>query len=67
MSKLYAPHFKYILAARLSYEPTPFSASQTRTYSCPDGIGGRYVRVRFQSEKRGYLQLCEVQVQGISE
>ena len=54
-------------ALRCAYEPTPFSATEARTYSCPDGIGGRYVRVRFQSEKIEYLQLCEVQVQGISE
>ena len=55
------------LAEECAYETTPFRASETRTYSCPDGIGGRFVRIRFKSDKSEFLQLCEVQVQGMSE
>ena len=51
-------------ALRCAYEPTPFSASETRVYRCPHRLYGRYVRIRFASNKTQHLQLCEVQIHG---
>ena len=51
-------------AEECAYELTPFSASETRVYTCPQKMYGRYVRIRFASDKTEHLQLCEVQIQG---
>ena len=52
---------------RCAYEPTPFSSSETRVYTCPHRLYGRYVRIRFASSKTQHLQLCEVQIQGAGQ
>ena len=54
-------------AQQCDYDSTPFGAAETRVYTCPTGIYGRYVRIRFASNKYQHLQLCEVQVQGGGE
>ena len=51
-------------AEQCAYDSVPYVGSETRVYVCPDGIYGRYVRVRYATNKQDYLQLCEVQVQG---
>ena len=51
-------------AEQCAYDNVPYGASETRVYTCPDGIYGRYVRVRYAPNKQDHLQLCEVQVQG---
>ena len=54
-------------AEQCAYDSVPYGGSETRVYTCPDGIYGRYVRVHYASDKQEHLQLCEVQVQGTSE
>ena len=51
-------------AKQCDREDTPFGAAETRVYSCPPGILGKYLRIRFDSNKKEHLQLCEVQVLG---
>ena len=51
-------------AKQCDREDTGFAQAETRVYSCPPGILGKYVRIRFDSNKREHLQLCEVQVLG---
>ena len=54
-------------AQQCHHETSPFGASETRVYTCPTEMYGRYVRIRFASNKVEHLQLCEVQVQGGGE
>ena len=46
-----------------SHEQGAFSQSETRVYTCPCGMFGRYVRIRFPVSRSSYVDLCEVQVQ----
>ena len=50
-------------AQQCAYERVRFVPGETRVYTCPCGMFGRYVRVRFAVTVRSYLQLCEVQIQ----
>ena len=50
-------------AEQCAYERVRFVPGETRVYTCPCGMFGRYVRVRFAATVRSYLQLCEVQIQ----
>ena len=52
------------LAQNCAHDTQPYSASETRVYTCPNPLQGRYVRIRFPETTLQYLQLCEVQVQG---
>ncbi len=45
-----------------AFDNVPYKASESRTYNCPIGMTGRFVRLAFEKSKREYLQLCEVQV-----
>ena len=51
-------------AKQCAYEMIPYSESETRVYTCPPQMVGRYVRIRFSENTREHLQLCEVQIQG---
>ena len=44
-------------------EPDTFIPGETRVYTCPCELYGRYVRIRFAADQRSYLVLCEVQIQ----
>ena len=55
------------LALRCAYEPNPFSPSETRACTCLHRLYGRYVRIRFASNKTQHLQLCEVQIQNAGQ
>ena len=50
-----------------AYDTVAYEPSETRVYVCPSEIYGRFVRIRFDSSKTEYMQLCEVQVQGSGE
>ena len=54
-------------AKQCAYEMFPFSESETRVYTCPPQMIGRYVRIRFSVNTMEHLQLCEVQIQGIGK
>ena len=54
-------------AKQCAYEMFPFSESETRVYTCPPQMVGRYVRIRFSENTMEHLQLCEVQIQGIGK
>ena len=47
------------------FDNQPYKSSETRVYSCPSHLKGRYVRIGFIPTYRQNLQICEVQVQGI--
>ncbi len=51
-------------AQQCAYDAAGFNASETRVYTCPAGISGRYVRIRFDDTYTSSLELAEVQVQG---
>ncbi len=51
-------------AQQCAYDAAGFSTSETKVYTCPPGISGRYVRVRFDDTYTMSLELAEVQVQG---
>ena len=51
-------------AQQCAFEAVPFMKAETRVYTCPSAISGRYVRIRFAEAKREILELCKVQVQG---
>ena len=44
-------------------ESVAFTDAETRIYTCPPGVRGKYVTIRFDENNDGILQLCEVQVQ----
>ena len=50
-------------AQHCAHEPNSFSASETRVYTCPRGMCGRYVRIRYPPTTPNEMELCEVQVQ----
>ena len=50
-------------AQQCAEESEQFTDAETRVYTCPSGVRGRYVRIRFDESENGILQLCEVQVQ----
>ena len=50
-------------ARQCAHEPGRLNPSETRVYTCPCGIYGRYVRIRYSRDRRSHMQLCEVQVQ----
>ena len=47
-----------------AHDNVAFGPSETRVYTCPTPLQGRYVRIYFGAGKSEYLQLCVVQVQG---
>ena len=47
-----------------AFDNKPYMSSETRVYTCPSSVQGRYVRIRFLPTIRQNLQICEVQVQG---
>ena len=51
-------------AKNCAHDTKPYLSSETRVYTCPNPLKGRYVRIRFPQTTRQCLQLCEVQVQG---
>ena len=50
-------------AEQCAHEPNSFAPSETRVYTCPCGLFGRYVRMRYDQSTRNNIELCEVQVQ----
>ena len=50
-------------ALQCAHEPNVFAPSETRVYTCPCGIYGRYVRIRYNPAVKNHMELCEVQVQ----
>ena len=50
-------------AEECAFEPNAFTPSETRVYTCPCGMFGRYVRIWYPERRNAYLQLCEGQVQ----
>ena len=50
-------------AEQCAFESNAFAPSETRVYTCPCGMFGRYNRIRYPVDRYAYLQLCEVQVQ----
>ena len=46
-----------------SHEQVAFNQFETRVYTCPCGIFGRYVRIRFPISTSSYVDICEGQVQ----
>ena len=50
-------------AEHCAYEPNGFKAGETRVYTCPCGMFGQYVRMRYPLEVQNQIEICEVQVQ----
>ena len=50
-------------AEECAFESNAFAPSETRVYTCPGRMFGRYIRIRHPEDQVAYLQLCEVQVQ----
>ena len=50
-------------AQQCAHEPGLFAPSETRVYTCPCGMYGRCVRIRYPVNQSSYLSLCEVQIQ----
>ena len=55
-------------AQRCFYEPSSLNSGTTRVFTCPSGMHGRYVRIRYAVDRSDFvLCLCEVQVQAAGE
>ena len=50
-------------AQQCAHEPRKLNQEETRVYTCPRGMYGRYVRIRCPPDQYSYMQLCEVQIQ----
>ena len=50
-------------AQQCAFDSRHFAPSETRVYTCPCGMYGRFVRIRFPLDAKRHMQLCEVQVQ----
>ena len=50
-------------AQQCAHEPKGFNTGETKVYTCPCGLYGRYVRIRYPVNQRSFLYLCEVQIQ----
>ena len=51
-------------AQNCAFDSQQYTSSETRVYTCPTLLPGRYVRIHYSPNSRKGLQLCEVQVQG---
>ena len=51
-------------AVQCAHEPNVIPPTETRVYTCPCGVYGRYVRIRYPVDRNAFMVLCEVQVQG---
>ena len=49
-------------AEQCVFDSVPYQASESRVYDCP--LTGQYVRIGFPPNRKNFLQLCEVQVEG---
>ena len=54
-------------AQQCAHDQNAFLPSETRVYTCPCGMHGRFVRIRYPVIQRANMQLCEVQVQAGGE
>ena len=50
-------------AQQCVHDRIELAGSETRVYTCPCEMYGRYVRIRYPVNQREYLTLCEVQIQ----
>ena len=52
-------------AQQYAHEAGLIPPSETRVYTCPCEMYGKYVRIRYPVDRKdAYMVLCEVQVQG---